>query len=144
MAATKLRGHRKLDVIRDLAMAAASMTELGEKYGVTIAAISHFNQDFAAEIEAVRNALLSDAGEEAAGLWIADKVKRIAEYQQDVDDINEILADRLDDRLVKVKHQALRAVAEELGALPNKAPASQQTEDKVLISYTITAPKDLD
>src|SRR5258708_33543241 len=138
-----IRGYRKREVIRDLAMCVANQTELAEKYSVTPQAMSHFNRDFAPEIEAVRNDLLSDVHDETTGLWIADKVNRIAEYQQDVDDINDLLATALDDRLLKIKHNALKSVAEELGALPTRG-APTQVGDKVVVAYTITKPSDLE
>jgi hypothetical protein len=142
VTATKLRGFRKYEVIKDLAMGAASREELAEKYGVHGTALWQFSRDFASEIEAVRADLLSQVHDETVGLWIADKVKRIAEYQQDVDDINELLAIAYDDRIVRTKHNALKSVAEELGALPTRGEA--KTGEQTVIAYTITKPQDLE
>jgi hypothetical protein len=131
-------------LIRDLAMDAVSQAELAEKYGVAQPSISAFKLRHADEIEAVRNDLLSDVHDETVGLWIVDKVARIAEYQQDVDDANEELEARgFDTHIIKAKHNAMKAVAEELGALPTRgAPIQTDTEQHVV--YRITQPVDLD
>jgi hypothetical protein len=122
-------------------MEAANYTELQEKYSVSQPCLWKFRQDFAAEIEAVRNDLLSQVHDETSGLWIADKSKRIAEYQQDVDDINEMLGKCLDHVLIKHKHAALKAVAEELGALPTRTVS--QGADEGYVHYTVRLPDEL-
>jgi hypothetical protein len=84
--------------------------------------------------------------DEFVGLWVASKAARLAEYQQDVEDANEIISEEMGSRStpreqnpldpgandeddpplssapiwVRLKGAALRAVAEELGQIPNR------------------------
>lgn len=98
------------------------------------------------------------ASEELRKLWIADRVFRVAELQDTVDQINEQIEEirdvetenpydpddtlyrhwtapkpgRIPAMLVKMKLEALRQAAEELGQLPNDLPP--QSNDAV---YTV-------
>jgi hypothetical protein len=142
MTATKLRGHRKLDVIRDLALDMETQVALAAKYDVTQPAISAFAHDYAEQIASVRLQYTEDASEELVNLkalWVTEKARRIAEYQQTIEDVNTEL-DRfgsqglLDARLITKKHEALKAVAEELGDLPVRQQIQQSGST---IVYTI-------
>jgi hypothetical protein len=138
---SKLRGFRKMELLRELAMGAASRSELAEKYEVDGTRIYQISCECATEIDAIRADLMAKLHDETVGLWIASKRNRIAEYQQDVDDANAVLAKAYDHRLVADKHRALRAVAEELAQLPQRA--SVQVGEETVIAYTITKPQDL-
>jgi hypothetical protein len=63
----------------------------------------------------------------SANLWVADKVTRIAFYQKLIEDLDGYLADpdldlRLRHRYTPEVASMLRAVAEEKGELPTRAP----------------------
>jgi hypothetical protein len=132
----RLRGWRKRQLIRDLALGELSTAQLAEKYEQQENSINGFlrrNKEFIDEVKAAHD-------NEYAGLWIASKSARIAEYQQDVEEINEVLARQLDSGedlnagLIRMKHVALKSVAEELGALPNRV--TLQSDNKV-VTYHI-------
>lgn len=111
-----LRGHVALVLIRQLAQGTRTHADLGAEHGVSERAIGQFATRNATAIEEVR----ADVVNEFAGMWIANKVARVAEYERDVEDINDsIPTARKSDRprLYGVKHRALRGAAEELGQL---------------------------
>jgi hypothetical protein len=117
-----LRGHQERMLKLDLAKGDLSQEKLGKKYGVTGPAIHHFKERHLDAIMEIKAQLDNGVREEVAGLWIADKGNRIAEYQRQMD----LLAEQLEDGslepsdfrgAMKVQQQALRNVAEELGDL---------------------------
>lgn len=128
------RGWNKRKLIREAAQMELTQTELAAKYGVTQSAISHFIQRHADEIEAVKREIEN----EFAGLWIAKKEARLAELQQDVEDINElgelVTKDHRYHNLMKRKQDALKAVAEELGQLP---PRVNVSVDNKTVNYKV-------
>jgi hypothetical protein len=131
-----LRGHVRLSLARDLAAMTSTQTELAAKYHVTQGAIAQFIDREQELIIAIR----ADMGNELAGLWVADKAKRIAEYERDVEQLNGALgdADGADGAppapdLLSVKHRALRAVAEELGQLPARMTVKVEGEIRTVI-----------
>jgi hypothetical protein len=103
----RLRGWQRVALLRDLALAEMTVREIAVKYGRSESTMYSWKVNHAAEIDAIR----ADAANEFAGLWVAQKVNRVAEYQADIED---------EDTDVQVKHRALRAVAEELGQLTTK------------------------
>jgi hypothetical protein len=142
MPANTLTGRQKLELIRELAMQATSQAELSRRFELSEMVVSHFKTTYEQEIADVRKALLADVKDETAGLWIADKAKRIAEYQEDVEMCDKaLLTSGLDPAVMKVKHNALKSVAEELGSLPTRAPT--EIGDKVYVTSTVQIPKDL-
>lgn len=112
MSAPLERAWVKHRLIRELALGDKTQAALAEQYGVTPGSITIFKQRHHTAIEDVRADLL----DEFASLWIAKKVNRVAEYQDDVDK----LSDSTETDVLKVKHAALKAVAEELGQLPSR------------------------
>jgi predicted transcriptional regulator len=106
-------GWAKARLVRELAANEKSQVTLAQEYGVTQGAISQFSARHSDEIEATRNNL----ADEWFGLWVTDKRNRVAEYQDDIEKINEVLANEPDDKLLKTKLSILRQVAEELGQL---------------------------
>lgn len=114
------RGHIKIDLIRKLATMEHTDTELAEQYGVAIRSIGRFRERNIDEIVAVRGQL----HDQFAGLWVVDKARRVAELQADIEQLSELAAldggeasDMVPDFL-RLKHAALRGVAEEMGQLP--------------------------
>ena len=103
-------------LVRELATGELTRSALARKYRVTPAAITQFAKRHATEIQEIKKNLEDDY----AGLWIAQKEQRINAYQEDYDAA-------LDSKYghhhewIKARTQILRAVAEELGALPPRA-----------------------
>jgi hypothetical protein len=137
------RGWRKRWLILQLASAEASGATLAHALGVNHSSVYTFARRHAGEIADVR----ADLEREFVALWIADKRNRLAEYQQDVEDVNDVVGramepaqpkelDPLDPgdlaareeafggsdipNWLRVKHAALKAAAEELGQIPNR------------------------
>lgn len=104
------RGWVRHRLVRDLAIAEKSQAELAEIYGVSQTSMSAFKKRNAMAIEEVRNNL----ADEYAGLWVAEKMKRIAEYQEAAEKMAKGVSPRNQEVLVSI----LKAVAEELGQLP--------------------------
>lgn len=100
-------------LILELAVDNETRSALADKYDVDQSAISHFATRHRAEIDDRRGKL----DDEFFGLWIADKVNRVAEYQDDVERINTALDAETDASLLKAKLAVMRQVAEELGQL---------------------------
>ncbi len=126
-------------------MEAVSVKALAERYGVTPVTLHQFGKRHADEIEQVRNAILAGLDNMTVGLWIADKANRIAEYQEDIERINDVLDKGLTNdgtSFLKIKHGAMKAVAEELAQLPTRS-APVDAGDSTVVAYTITKPQDL-
>jgi hypothetical protein len=141
----QLRGHIRLKLIRELAMDVVTQQELAKRFGVDQNTIRTFRDRNEDDIREVRDSLLQEVVSETAGLWISKKANRIAEYQEDVEKLNESLARwvpgadyRLDmaaKGLMATKHNALKNVAEELAQLPTRSSAPQVDEN--VFHYTI-------
>lgn len=116
-----IRGAVKWGIIRDLAEG-KSQSSIARMYGVSQALISKFNTEHADEIGEVRGKL-EDAYE---GLWIADKKRRVAEYQAVAEEMRDLESESVAMGKVTVvearraQMAALRSVADELGAIPQR------------------------
>jgi hypothetical protein len=117
------RGWVKHRLIRDLAIAEKSQRELAAIYGVSTNSITNFKKRYALEVEEVRNNL----ADEYASLWIGQKMKRIAEYQEAAEKMAQGKTPRNAEVLVSI----LKAVAEELGQLPARTQVNVSTETTV-------------
>jgi Trp operon repressor len=128
----------RVDLIRELAEGKATHGELAEKYGVARQSIDEFAQRHALRIAEVRQ----NAADEYAGIWIADKRKRVEELRSHVDYCRELLDDP--DRQARVNvgtaeilraaQSALHAASEELGQLPARGV---KHEGGVSVRYVI-------
>jgi hypothetical protein len=107
----RLKGWQRVALLRDLALAEMTVLEIAVKWGRSEGTMYQWKKNHAAEIDAIR----ADAANEFAGLWVAQKVNRVAVYQDDIETLEESGED------MALKHKALRAVAEELGQLTTKA-----------------------
>jgi hypothetical protein len=115
------RGWKKRALIHDLARMESTTIELGERYGVHHSTVSNFKTRHMDEIAAVAR----DIDNEMSGLWVAQKKNRVAELQQNVEDIIAELeaveithGDRI--AFMAEKRATLKQVAEELGQLLNR------------------------
>jgi len=115
----KIFGYQKRQLLRELADGIPG-ARLAEKYGVTEPRISQIRTKHAAEIEAIR----TEAENAAAGLWIAEKMNRVAEHEGIVD----MLRGSPDPKDVSRVQTSLHSVAEEMGQLPNRVTLSGEVK----------------
>lgn len=120
------RGWVKHRLIRDLALGDKTGVQLAAQYGVSTTSISAFKRRYGPEVEEVRNNL----ADEYAGLWVAQKIGRIREYQQAAEKMIGNASPRNAEVLVTI----LKAVAEELGQLPARTQVNVSTEQ---VTYQI-------
>jgi hypothetical protein len=138
-------GYEKHELCHHLAKEDIPVTRLAELYGVTDQAIRDFRKRHIKKITAIREAFVAGLDTKLVGLWIANQEARIAAYQDDVDLIDQHLAESLDpdagsDKFLRIKHGALKSVAEELGALPTRATVDHS--GNVEVKYTVERPSD--
>jgi hypothetical protein len=117
------RGWVKHRLIRDFALGERTGRELAEQYGVSQTSISAFKRRYGMEIEEVRNNL----ADEYAGVWVAQKIERVREYQIAA----EKMASGSSPRNAEVLVSILKAVAEELGQLPARTQVNVSNETTV-------------
>lgn len=108
-----------------------TQVELAEKYGVSQPSISDFKSRRAEEIKAIA----ANADDEYAGMWIAQKQARLAEYER-LHEIALTPTPKVDNKGNQVRHpttgepvfevalgearQVLKQGAEEMGQLPTR------------------------
>jgi hypothetical protein len=117
------RGWVRHRLIREFALGEKTGKQLSEQYGVSQTSISAFKKRYSLEIEEVRNNL----ADEYAGVWVAQKLARIQEYQQAA----EKMATGNSPRNAEVLVTILKAVAEELGQLPARTQVNVSNETTV-------------
>lgn len=156
-AGYKIRGHIAYSLVRDLAEGTLSQRRLATKYDVHLSTIADFKSRNRERIEAVK----ADLDNEFAGMWIAEKRKRIAAYMDDVELLDDSLEattaarevlsiegedgtgltiaklDRDMAAILKRKHSALRSVAEELGHLPNRMTLNVQGGESPVLHQVV-------
>lgn len=116
----KLRGHVLLDLLHDLAVGTLTQRELATKYDRHLTQINGLAKNHADQIQAIR-----DAGmDRLAGLWSADKSRRVAEYQDGVERLTAPDGEAVDPATERVRQAGLRAIAEELGQLTQVVQAT--------------------
>lgn len=120
------RGWVKHRLVRDFALGEKTGMQLAKQYGVSQTSISAFKKRHAFEIEEVRNNL----ADEYAGVWVANKMARIQEYQQAAEKMANGTSPRNQEVLVSI----LKAVAEELGQLPARTQVQVNTAE---VTYQI-------
>jgi len=110
------------------------------EYGVTGAAITLFKQRYAHEIAQIR----ADYDNKFAGLWVADKLNRIATYEADIEAIEAKSqkdgSTMADADMLRVKGSFLKAVAEELGQLPGRVNVAVVPVEHIIVGVN---PEDL-
>lgn len=104
----------KRKLIHDLAIGEKDQKTLAGLYGVSPAAISAFKGRYRPDIEAARDNL----NDKLANLWITKQENRLAAYQAEYERaLQQMAKDGFDAQTSRAAQAALRAVAEELGAL---------------------------
>lgn len=117
------RGWVKHRLIRDIALGEKTNVQMAAQYGVSTNSITNFKRRYGLEIEEVKNNL----ADEYAGVWVAQKMARIQEYQEAA----EKMASGASPRNAEVLVTILKAVAEELGQLPARTQVNVSTETTV-------------
>jgi hypothetical protein len=108
-------------VLVELAKGELTHAAIAAQVGVSRPVVTRYAARNGAFIDRMRQ----DMGNEMSGLWIAEKAKRVAVYQQQVEDVTSlpVEAQLAEPALVRNAQRALRGVAEELGSLPVRASA---------------------
>lgn len=109
--------HRYVELQKALATGEVKRTVLARRYGVSPQAITQFAKRYRWEIDQIRG----HVDEALAGLWISSKDNRLAAYQGEYEAslANEFYSNHYEH--VKTRAAILRAVADELGDIPNKS-----------------------
>lgn len=134
-------GRTRLALIRDMAMGELSDRELSLQICCDVSTIKAFRALYQDEIVEVRSALAGKLAIETAGLWVSRRQNRVAEYQSDIELINQAMRDIVEgpngetvyiamasreyDRLLRAKHFAMQAVRSEYD-LADKRGADQE------------------
>lgn len=128
------RGWVMHRLIRDFAIGEKTGLELSKQYGVSQNSISAFKKRHTLEIDEVRD----NMADQYAGVWVAQKLDRIREYQVAA----EKMASGQSPRSQEVLTSILKAVAEELGDLPARTQVQVSTEN---VTYQVIGinPEDL-
>lgn len=136
----KLRGHVRYEICHLLAEGTLTQTQIAERYDVSAHAISNFNRDNRERIAEIR----ANMADEFAGMWIANKAKRVEVYQESAEWVSTVIEQQatLDPlllppilpALIRTQHNALKAAAEEMGAIPAKIQIQVQP---VQVDYKI-------
>lgn len=111
-----IRGRDKRKLLHMLVDDEMTQAEMANVIGYTVNMIKTFKARNLDLIEQMR----ADRDNEFAGLWIANKVERVAAYEEDVEYVQDALPEVAPEDaqgLIRVKQAALRAVAEEMGQL---------------------------
>lgn len=137
------RGHRKQLILRDLAEGKMTYGKIAEKFGISVSRVSDIARWPASReiIEAMRQ----DLEDQFAGLWVAKKQNRIADYEQQIEDIDETMRNALtvDPALVRARAALVRSVAEEMAQLPNRVTVQVQKRRVENLLDGVDTDKDL-
>lgn len=130
--APPIKGAERAALVRDLAIGEESRQQLAEKYGRSLDAINGFAARNAPEIRLAKAAIAAKPTDEMVAIAIARKQDRIADADQDWEDIKAILEDpNLSPTQRKgyllLKSKLRREVAEERGELPVRAQLELET-----------------
>lgn len=131
----KYRGRKRDALLLDLAMY-PDLAEVATRERLDLQDLEAFAQEHEQEITAIREAMVSNTSIDMAGLWVADKRKRVAEFQATIEDIDQTIQElraegspwsRSHRDMERIKLDLYRQVADELGAYPQRtaAPARQ-------------------
>ena len=144
------RGWPRLGLIRDLAFGEFSHAQIAADIGCSAADVAEFAAQHEEDILEVRAALAGRLALETAGLWISKKQNRLAEYQSDVEDLNQFIAELRERNAcgsaphreaLKTKVVMLKAVADDLtprGALAVRAAKGE--DESNVVRYVIEDP----
>lgn len=86
------QGRSRLALIRDIAMGEWTVQEIAGQLGLPASEIATFSAMFADEISEVRAALAGRLAIDTAGLWVSKRYNRVAEYQNQIEQLEEDIA----------------------------------------------------
>lgn len=121
-------------LMRELAAGERSSADLAREYGMGASGIREFKRRNRAQIAAIA----ADLANEFAGLWIADKMNRIAAYAAEFERASEHKAADHHE-WIKARTQILHLVAEELGQLPPRQTVTVVPVQHVIIGVDTSA-----
>ena len=143
----EIRGYQIHELCMRLAVGKLAKARLAEIYDVSIATITKFEKKYSFRIEDIKEEIAKNLEDDFIGLWVANKVHRVASYQADIEFLEGYLSDdaEVDDavKVIKTKHGALRSVAEELGQLPTRVQVDLSGQTKVNYCIEGINPKDV-
>jgi hypothetical protein len=125
-------GRERLNILRDLAAGEMNHAEIAVKYKREESNIN----TFAGRHQELIFAMRTDPTQIVSALWLANLEDRIATYQADIELIEAFQEDSQvpQGKLLRVKHQAMRYAADELGQLPIRNPGIGDGSDTVKYS----------
>lgn len=116
------------DMMRDLAVGAETVQGVAGKFGVSYDSLRQFKVRHKDELKTIA----ADVEDKMAGLWIAEKMNRIAGYQSVVERVHDH-GEKNDHHLwMTAEMQAYHGVAEELGQLPPRQNITVQVAQHVV------------
>jgi hypothetical protein len=142
--APPIRGALRSELIRDKALGELTHEQLAEKYGRSLQAINQFSARNADEIRSAKQALVANADDEYVGIAIAKKLNRIADADQDLADVIELLENgdlspTQRKGYLNLKSKLRREVAEEKGELPVRSRVELQVSGRSLTDFDVIA-----
>jgi hypothetical protein len=117
-----LMGYERHELCHHLAKKDIPVSRLAELYDMVPQSIYQFAKRHAAKIEAIRTAFEKNLDNEFVGMWVVEQKNRLLEYEADIEYVNTKISEGIEDdtKYLRIKHTALKSVAEELGALPTR------------------------
>jgi hypothetical protein len=131
----KMTPWQRSELIRELAIGTTRRFVLARQYGVNRSYITLFAKRYALQIDRAR----ADLADEFAHLWVASKVNRIADYQDDLEVLEYAMKEvptRYLPEFTRARESIRKAVAEELGALPPRTQVVAARVTHVLEGFT--------
>jgi hypothetical protein len=123
---------RKRHVMRDIALGGNTLKALADKYEVSDVAMQAFKKRYREEIQAI----IDDAENEFAGIWIASKEQRLSAYR-------DLWERAWEDNDFALCSKIEKQVAEEMGHLPGRVTISGQLDTQTRYSVDGVNPEDL-
>jgi hypothetical protein len=132
-----IRGALRAELIRRLALGDETHEELGVEFERSTQAITNFSSRNKDEIRRTKQALIANVSDEWVAVAIARKMDRIADADQDWEDLKELLQDEgltpsQRRHYLALKDKLRHSVAEELGQLPTRSTVELEVRQNPL------------
>jgi len=135
-----IRGYQRLRLLRDLATSPSTPRELARDTGIPLRELLQFRDEHQEEISELAAALSSNLQLETQGMWITKKSNRLAELENEAEEIRDTLQDFRDQGIpwsrshrdmIRTYLEILRSVADETGAYPQRQSAPARSGSTV-------------
>jgi len=135
-----LRGYQRLRLLKDLATSPQTPREIAQNYGLRLPVLLAFREAHEQEIAELNHAFSRGLPTETSGLWITRKENRLAELENEAEQIRDTLQEYRDDGIpwsrshrdmIRTYLEILRTVADETGAYPQRQAAPQRSGSTV-------------